>query len=50
MEDKQIVNLYLGRDESAIHESKIKYGAYILTIALNILKSKEDADECENDT
>lgn len=50
MEDRQIVNLYLGRDESAIHESKIKYGAYILAIAINILKSKEDADECENDT
>lgn len=50
MEDRQIVDLYLGRDESAIHESKIKYGSYILAIALNILKSKEDADECENDT
>lgn len=49
-EDRQIVDLYLMRDESAIHESKVKYGAYILAIALNILNSKEDADECENDT
>ncbi len=49
-EDRQIVDLYLERDESAIQMSKIKYGAYILTIAMNILKSKEDADECENDT
>ncbi len=50
MEDRQIVDLYLGRDESAIKMSKFKYGAYILAIAMNILKSKEDADECENDT
>ncbi len=50
MEDRQIVDLYLGRDELAISQSKMKYGTYILAIALNILKSKEDADECENDT
>lgn len=49
-EDRQIVELYLERNESAISQSRIKYGAYILAIAFNILGSKEDAAECENDT
>lgn len=50
MEDQKIVELYLGRDESAIRESKIKYGVYIRAISIGILRSDEDADECENDT
>ena len=50
MNDKQIVELYLKRLESAITETKKKYGTYIRTIAMNILKSNEDTDECENDT
>lgn len=50
MEDRQIIDLYFGRDESAITETKTKYGAYILTIAMNILYSTSDAEECENDT
>ena len=50
MNDKQIVELYLKRLELAITETKKKYGTYIRTIAMNILKSNEDTDECENDT
>ena len=41
MNDKQIVELYLKRLESAITETKKKYGTYIRTIAMNILKSNE---------
>lgn len=50
MKDLQIIELYLGRAENAIAETKSKYGSYIRKIAMNILKSNEDTDECENDT
>lgn len=48
MDDSQIIQLYLKRSEDAIEETKIKYGNYCFRIADNILKSKEDAEECEN--
>ena len=50
MEDRQIVILYLNRSESAISETKNKYGQYILKIAKNILSNMSDSLECENDT
>lgn len=50
MTDAQIVELYFLRDESAIEESKNKYGNYCNSIAYNILRSKEDSEECVNDT
>lgn len=50
MKDTQIIELYLNRLETAIAETKNKYGKYIRTIAMNILKSNEDTEECENDT
>lgn len=50
MEDRQIVILYLNRSESAILETKTKYGQYILKIAMNILGNVSDSSECENDT
>jgi RNA polymerase sigma-70 factor (ECF subfamily) len=48
--DQKIVRHYLDRLESAILETKNKYGKLINLIAYNILCSKDDADECENDT
>ncbi len=50
MEDERIVELYWQRNESAISETKAKYGKYCYSIAYNILKNNEDAEECENDT
>lgn len=50
MEDKDIIELYLQRDEQAIAESSRKYGAYCRTIACNILSFWEDAEEAVNDT
>ena len=50
MEDERIVMLYWQRDESAIRETKTKYGKYCYTVAYNILHSHEDSDECVNDT
>jgi RNA polymerase sigma-70 factor (ECF subfamily) len=50
MDDKRIVELYWKRDESAIAETQSKYGRYCYAIAFNILRVREDAEECENDT
>ena len=50
MDDTQIVALYWARDEAALAESEQKYGGYCRAIALGILESREDAEECVNDT
>lgn len=50
MEYNQIVELYWQRNESAIKETNIKYGAYCHAIANNILHNNEDSEECVNDT
>jgi len=50
VEDDRIVQLYWDRNDSAISESVIKYGAYCTSIAQNILFNKADAEECVNDT
>jgi RNA polymerase sigma-70 factor (ECF subfamily) len=50
MNDQQIVELYWQRDAAAIQETSKKYGAYCYAIANNILNSKEDSEECVNDT
>lgn len=50
MDDKQIVDLYWKRSESAIDETASKYGSYCHHIALNILHNEEDSKECVNDT
>ena len=50
MEDYQIVELYWQRNESAILETVRKYGAYCHSLAYNILRNKEDSEECVNDT
>ena len=50
MEDAKIVQLYWDRDQSAIAQTAEKYGNYCTSIARNILGSREDAEECVNDT
>lgn len=50
MEDSRIIDLFLNRDEQAIEETTEKYGAYIRTIAENILGNHEDTEECLNDS
>lgn len=50
MEDKQIIDLYFKRSDTAIYETQIKYGKYCRYIAYNILQDNRDAEECENDT
>lgn len=50
MDDHQIIDLYWQRSEKAIEETNRKYGSYCHTIACNILNSKEDSEECVNET
>lgn len=50
MEDNMIIDLYWSRDERAIAESKLKYGRALTKISYNILNSREDSEECVNDT
>lgn len=50
MEDTAIIDLYWARDEGAIAETDRKYGSFCRRLALNILVSREDSEECVNDT
>ena len=50
MEDREIVALFWARAEAAIAEVSAKYGGYCRAIAMNILRSHEDAEECLSDT
>ena len=50
MEDYQIVDLYWQRSENAIRETSKKYGKMLGGISYSLLSSKEDAEECLNDT
>jgi len=48
--DQEIIRLYWDRDEQALSQTEKKYGGYCRSIAWNILKNKQDAEECVNDT
>lgn len=50
MEDSAIIDLYWARDQYAISASDEKYGALCRKLSQNILSSREDAEECVNDT
>ena len=50
MDDSSIVLLLWNRSETALKELAAKYGRFCHKIALNILGSSEDAEECVNDT
>ena len=50
LEDNEIIELFWSRNESAIDETDIKYGKYLLAIAFNILNDTLDSEECLNDT
>ncbi len=50
MEDKQIIDLYWSRNETAVHETAQKYGRYCHFIAHQILQIEADAEEAVNDT
>lgn len=47
--DEEIVEMLFGRDEAAVAEIKAQYGRLIYGVAYGILRSAEDAEECENE-
>ena len=50
MEDAAIIGLYWARDERAVAASEEKYGRLCRSLSQDILDSREDAEECVNDT
>ncbi len=50
MEDNQIVELYLNRDETAIRQTSEKYGARLRNLSFGITEDRETSEGCENDT
>lgn len=50
MTEREIIEQFMERKESAIAAAQEKYGRYCSSIAYNILFDAEDAEECLNDT
>lgn len=50
MDDDQIVDLYLRRDEDAIRRTTEKYGSRLRMLAHGIVCDRQTAEECESDT
>lgn len=50
MTDEEIVSLYLSRNESAIANTRDKYGSRLRTVSYNILRDQQSSEECENDS
>ncbi len=49
LEDREIIDLFFERSEQAIRELDKKYGKAVKTVAQNILRERQDAEECVND-
>lgn len=50
MEDRKIVELFFARNEDAIKHTDAAYGRRLFTLADNIVKNNQDAEECVSDT
>ncbi len=50
MEDEKILELYFAREEQAIRETAAVYGGRLFRLSHNILRCREDAEECVDDT
>ncbi len=50
MTDRDIIALYLARDEAAIRETEAAHGRFCMSISMGILGDRSDAEECVNDT
>ncbi len=50
MDDIQIVDLYLQRDETAIAQTAERYGHRLRQVSYRIVDDHQLAEECENDT
>ena len=49
MNDAQLVDLYLSRDEEAIQKTREKYGRRLQSLAYHIVQDRQTAEECESD-
>ena len=49
MTDKEIVEMFLQREEKAMAEAEVKYKNYCVAVAERIIGDREDAEECWND-
>ncbi|MBR5094900.1 MAG: sigma-70 family RNA polymerase sigma factor [Oscillospiraceae bacterium] len=49
MSDPEILDLFFARDQRAIGALSERYGGILLHTARNIVRSREDAEECVND-
>jgi len=49
IEDREIIDLFIAREEEAVDEIRKKYGGLCYSLAFNILHSAEDSEECVND-
>ena len=50
IEDSAIIELFFARSGEAIVKTQQKFGSHLLKIAMNILTSRPDSEECVNDT
>ena len=50
MKDSEIIELYFARSEDAITETDKKHGSFCRSVTFGILGSREDSEECVNDT
>ena len=50
MEDSKIIDLFFARNEDAIRHTADTYGRRLFTLAGNIVKNEEDAEESVSDT
>lgn len=50
MEDRKLMSLLFARSEDAIRGLQLRFGKRLLSIAMNLLNNREDAQECVNDT
>lgn len=49
MTDEELIALLEVRDKNALVELENKYGSYCKSIVMNILRNRQDTDECLND-
>lgn len=50
MEDAAIIRLFFDRSQDAIRETDLKYGKKLNRLSVNITGSRQDSEECVNDT
>ena len=49
MNDEEIIKLFEARDEKGISAAGERYGKLLRSVARGILRSEQDAEECESE-